>query len=60
MKARICPHCGDDELVFTGAFWSCDHCGYAVTSGALAADADLTVKPGGCSSQNQIARHRLR
>lgn len=38
MQPCPCPQCAFNGLTFTGAFWSCGRCSYAITSAALAAE----------------------
>lgn len=35
MTIRHCPRCRRLSLVYTGGFWSCELCGYAITQIAL-------------------------
>jgi ribosomal protein L37AE/L43A len=44
MKIRDCPHCGRHNLVYTGAYWSCGICGYAITGSALAAEQTAVLR----------------
>ncbi len=44
MKVRDCPHCCQHSLVYTGAYWSCGICGYAITGSALAAEQSAAVR----------------
>ncbi|MGQ0810261.1 MAG: hypothetical protein ACT4OO_03435 [Nitrospiraceae bacterium] len=43
MKVRECPLCKQHSLVYTGAFWSCASCVYAITDFALAAEPFAAV-----------------
>lgn len=56
MKVRECPHCKQDHLVFTGAFWSCGDCGYAITGFALAAEEAGSGRQGIRSSQGAMPK----
>jgi ribosomal protein L37AE/L43A len=49
MKVRICPRCATDRLTFTGAFWSCGHCDYAITGAALAAEMNVAPRSNGAA-----------
>ncbi len=40
---RDCPRCLRLSLTFTGAFWSCAACGYAITQRALDEETRLAA-----------------